>query len=115
MKRQRSLTTAPSKLQSRAGVVRRVGAVVLIGWLMSFLMFGLEAPGRALVSPVWPILFGAQSLNGDYGMALVCFGVAILTVGLIVFSVIRLKLVWLSCAAIALYWVWTFSLLAIPF
>ena len=115
MKRQRSLRTAPSKLQSRPGVVRRVGAVFLIGWLMSFLLFGLEAPGRALVSPVWPILFGAQSLNADFGMALVCFGAALLTGGLAVFSIIRLKLVWLSCAALALYWVWTFSLLAIPF
>ncbi len=100
---------------SRPRVARRLGAVFLIGWLLSFLLFGLEAPGRALVSPAWPILFGVQSLNGDFGLALICFGATFLTGGFIAFSVIRRRLVWLTCAALALYWVWTFSLLAIPF
>jgi len=106
---------AIAKPVSRRRVVRRLGGVFLIGWLLSFLLFGFESPGRALTSPLLPVLFGVQSWKGDYGMALVCFGMAMLAIASIIFSVSRLKLVWLSCVALALYWLWTFSLLAISF
>jgi hypothetical protein len=104
-----------SKSVSRRRVIRRLGGVFLIGWLLSFLMCGFESPGRALTSPVLSVLFGVRSLNVDCDMALVCFGVAILAVASIVFSISRSKLLWLSYLALALYWLWTFSLLAIPF
>ena len=106
---------AVPKPVSRRRVMRRLSCVFLIGWLLSFLQFGFQSPEKALTSPVLPIVFGVRSLKGDYGMALVAFGVVILAVASSIFSVRRLKLLWLSCLAIALYWLWTYILLAIPF
>ncbi len=106
---------AMTKPVSRRRVLRWLGGVFLVGWLLSFPQFGLESPDRALTSPVMPVVSGVRSLNGEYGMALVGFGVTIFAVASTIFSIRRSKLIWLACLAIGLYWLWTYSLLAIPF
>ena len=98
---------------SRLRIAVKLGCVFRAGWVLSWLQTGLS--GAALTTVAWPVIFGVRSLTSDYDMAAVCLAVTALAAASITFSIVRQKLVGISYASIVVYWLWTYSLLAIPF
>lgn len=108
-----NMSEAAMERQSRQRVALKVGAVFAAGLMLFIVQFGVDRLPEVFFYFTMP--FGMWTMFIRDGVHVVWFSLAVLMLASVGVCLWRRRLLWMAYLLIAVYWFWTYAVIALSF